>query len=85
MLVAIAFCALSLTASAQNAPSSSSGAEGAPREGNIYNYQKHQPTTPTPAPGNTKQVDTEVKSLMKQMEELDRTFDQSEGKAPQRR
>ena len=85
MPIVIILCAAPLSASAQNAPPASSGAGGAPREGNIYNYQKHQPTAPTAMEGNSKQVDQEVKSLMKQLDELDRTFNHVEGKAPERR
>jgi hypothetical protein len=43
------------------------------REGNIYDYRKHQPTG-TPSEQSTKQVDDEVKALLKQTDELDRQF-----------
>ena len=80
--VAIALCTAPLMASAQNA---ASAAEGALHAGSVYDYQKHQPTAPTPPIDSSKQMDEEVKSLMKQLDELDRTFNQPEGKGPQRR
>jgi len=80
--VAIALCTAPLMASAQNNPPA---AEGAPHAGNIYDYQKHQPTAPTTPIESSKQMDEEVKSLMKQLDELDSTFNQPEGKRPQRR
>ena len=60
---------------------------GAPagREGDIYNFHEHQPTGPDPSAATTKQVESEVQNLLKQTDELDRTFDNREGRDPSRR
>lgn len=48
----------------------------APREGNTYDYKSHQPTAPAPSTATDKQVDDEVKALLKQSDELDRQSNQ---------
>jgi hypothetical protein len=51
------------------------------REGDIYDFKDHQPTEAAPPADTSKQVDEEVKALLRQSDELDRTFDK-EGKDP---
>jgi hypothetical protein len=65
----------------------SSNPAGAPagREGNIYDFHEHQPTEADPSAATTKQVESEVQNLLKQTDELDRTFDNREGRDPSRR
>jgi hypothetical protein len=83
-----AVAALVLAASspslAQNAPPP--GAEAVPpmREGNVYDHRDHQPTQAevgaaeaadgigAASPGSEKQVEKEVKALLKQTDELDK-------------
>lgn len=55
------------------------------RVGGIYDYRNHQPTEPAPSAVTTKQVDDEVKALLKQTDELDRRFDNRESRDPGRR
>ena len=55
------------------------------REGNIYDFKDHQPTEAAPPTHTSKQVDDEVKALLRQSDELDRTFDDKDGTDPRRR
>lgn len=56
------------------------------REGNTYDFKDHQPTqAAAPPAGASRQVDEEVKALLRQGDELDRTFDRKEGVDPSRR
>ena len=48
------------------------------REGGTYDYKKHQPTEAAPSATNTKQVDDEVKKLLKQTDQLDKQFGQGQ-------
>jgi hypothetical protein len=71
---------------AQKAPDPVFGANPPLREGGIYDFRNHQPVQPAPPPAVTsKQVEDEVKALLEQVDELDRTFDDREGKDPRRR
>jgi len=54
------------------------------REGEIYDFHDHQPTQSAPPAHTSKQVDDEVKALLRQSDELDRTFDDKDGKDPGR-
>jgi len=80
--IAAALLALPWMTQAQN---TSAPPAATPREGDIYDYRKHQPTESAPTVGTTKQVDEEVKALLKQTQELDREYDEKEGKSPDRR
>jgi hypothetical protein len=64
--------ALPLLALAQTAPAPE-------HEGGTYDYKKHQPTEVAPSTTSTKQVDDEVKELLKQTDRLDKQFGQSQG------
>ena len=55
------------------------------REGNTYDFRDHQPTEAAPPAQASSQVDEEVKALLRQSDELDRTFDRKEGVDPSRR
>ena len=55
------------------------------REGDIYDFKDHQPTEAAPPADTSKQVDDEVKALLRESDELDRTFDNEEGTDPGRR
>jgi len=57
----------------------------ATREGNIYDFHEHQPTDPDPSAATTRNVEDEVNGLLKQTDELDRTFDSKEGRDPSKR
>jgi len=57
----------------------------ATREGNIYDFHEHQPTESDPSAATTNKVESEVNDLLKQTDELDRTFDGKEGRDPSRR
>jgi hypothetical protein len=57
----------------------------ATREGNIYDFHEHQPGEPDPSAAASKNVEDEVNSLLKQTDELDRTFDTKEGRVPSKR
>jgi len=63
--------ALPLVASAQTNPVPE-------REGGTYDYKKHQPTEAAPSATSTKQVDDEVKKLLKQTDQLDKQFGQGQ-------
>ena len=54
------------------------------REGDIYDYKDHQPTEAAPAADTSKQVDEEVKALLRKSDKLDRTFDDDDGGDPGR-
>ncbi|HUK07487.1 MAG TPA: hypothetical protein VLX09_06440 [Stellaceae bacterium] len=61
-------------------------ASGPPtREGNIYDFHEHQPTEADPSAATTNNVENEVNDLLKQTDELDRTFDSKEGRDSSRR
>lgn len=69
---------------AQNAPAPGAGAVPPAREGNIYDHRDHQPTqaevdsaeaatgSGAPAPESQKQVEKEVKALLKRTDQLDK-------------
>ena len=57
----------------------------ATREGDIYDYKDHQPTEVAPPTDTSRQVDEEVKALLRKSDELDRTFDDQDGRDPNHR
>jgi hypothetical protein len=50
------------------------------REGDIYNFEKHQPTETPPSTATTKQVNDEVEDLLKQTDKLDKQFENTPGR-----
>jgi hypothetical protein len=54
------------------------------REGNTYDWRDHQPTAAAPSAQASRQVEDQVKALLQQSDELDRTFDHKEGADPAR-
>jgi len=70
---------------AQKASDPVLGATPPVRNGGIYDFRNHQPMEPSPSGVTSKQVEDEVKALLEQADELDRTFDDREGKDPRRR
>jgi hypothetical protein len=54
----------------------------APPESAVHDFHDYQPTEAQPSVVTAKQVDDEVKALLKQMDDLDRQFDHREGKDP---
>jgi hypothetical protein len=61
-------------ASAQNASPPAAGAATSRREGNIYGHRKHQPRERRHLAESASQVDDEVKALLMQTYDLDKTF-----------
>lgn len=60
---------------AQTNPAPAAGPISSPREGNIYDFKKHQPTEAEVGGGDAKgraEVEKEVQDLLKQLDELDR-------------
>ena len=70
---------------AQDLPVSPSYKVPPARNGGIYEFRNHQPIEPAPSSPTAKQVEDEVRALLRQADELDRTFEDREGKDPRRR